>query len=947
MLLKDYIPSIDKKFKNFSFSGISFDSAKVKKDDIFFAIKGNNFDGNKFISDAIKKGSKIIISEKKRRGQINGILFIHTKNIRKLLAEVSFRIYKKIPKNLIAVTGTNGKSSIANFYYQILKFNNRKVASIGTLGVKSNKINYNLSNTTIDPLRLGKIFEKLKKEKIENVIIEASSHGLKQNRLDGLKFTTGIFTNLSQDHLDYHKNLRNYLKAKLYLFENLLKKSGNIITDHKIPEFLKIKRIAFNKGLRLHTINNDKKDFKILSHSFKGESQELKVKYKGITQKINLNLIGKIQLKNVLMAMIAALKSNIELRKILNVVPKLCSVEGRFEKIGKIKNQSKVILDYAHTPEALKTCLLNLKEQFPNKNINLLFGCGGNRDQNKRFKMGKIAEDNSNKIYLTDDNPRYENPNKIRNDIKNGIKRKKVIEIANRSKAILKAIEDLNSGEILLIAGKGHEKVQDIGKRKIYFSDKEIILKSIKKKNIFLSNNLKINILKEVSKNKKFKSSIILRHAQINSNDIKKNDIFFAIKGKKHDGNKFLKDSFKRGASLAVVNKIKNNYNKNRQIKVVDSLKFLTDISRIFRENINTKIIAITGSCGKTTLKELLGNSLKKISKVSISKKSFNNKYGVPLSLFNLNQNDDYGVLEVGMDKKGEIDYLSNIIRPDVSVITNINYAHAKNFKNINQIALAKSEIIQNTKPKGYVVLNADDKFFKLHKRIAKKNNLNIVSFGIQNPSSDIKLINLKRKGTNYQINIKLKDYKKNFLISNNFQNNILNTLAALAVMSIFMNIVNLSKSIFKNFQIPKGRGDFSKIKINNKCINLIDESYNSNPLSLKSAILNYSKINSLNSKKYILLGDMLELGMHSKKLHLSIVPILNQSKIDKVFVKGKNMSTIFKKLSKSKKGRVLFTKLEIIKLIKNDLNNNDYLMVKASNATGLNLIVKDLKRFN
>ena len=258
MLLKDYIPYIDKKFRKFSFSGISFKSSKVKKNNIFFAIKGNNIDGNNFISTAIKKGSRIIVSEKKIKKFQNGILFIQTKNIRKLLAEVSFKIYKKIPKNLIAVTGTNGKSSIANFYYQILKLNNKKVASIGTLGVKSNKININLSNTTIDPLQLGQILKKLKDQRIDNVIMEASSHGLKQNRLDGLKFSSGIFTNLSQDHLDYHKNLKNYLKAKLYLFENLLKKRGNIITDDEIPEFKKIKKISINKGLRLHTLNGKK-----------------------------------------------------------------------------------------------------------------------------------------------------------------------------------------------------------------------------------------------------------------------------------------------------------------------------------------------------------------------------------------------------------------------------------------------------------------------------------------------------------------------------------------------------------------------------------------------------------------------------------------------------------------------------------------------------------------
>ena len=242
MLLKDYIPNIKKKYSKTFFSGISFNSSNVKKDDIFFAIKGNNFDGNNFISHAIKKGSKIIISEKKIKER-NGVIIIHTKNVRKLLAKVSYKIYNKRPKNLIAVTGTNGKSSVSDFYNQILRLNNKKVASIGTLGVKSSSINHNLSNTTIDPINLGKILEKLKKKGIDNVIMEASSHGLKQNRLDGLLFNSGIFTNLSQDHLDYHKNLKNYLRAKLYLFENLIKKNGTVITDEKLPEFKKIQKV--------------------------------------------------------------------------------------------------------------------------------------------------------------------------------------------------------------------------------------------------------------------------------------------------------------------------------------------------------------------------------------------------------------------------------------------------------------------------------------------------------------------------------------------------------------------------------------------------------------------------------------------------------------------------------------------------------------------------------
>ena len=947
MLLGNYFTNIDNSKKKIFFSGISFNSKDIKKNNIFFAIKGNHFDGNKFISIAIKKGSKIIISEKRITNPQKDILFIHTKNIRKLLAEIAFKIYKNKPNNLIAVTGTNGKSSVSDFYFQLLKLNKIKVASIGTLGVKSKNIRRNLQNTTIDPIRMGQILSKLKSQKINNVIMEASSHGLTQHRLDGLKFSSGIFTNLSQDHLDYHKNFKEYFKAKQYLFENLIRKKGNVITDETLPEFKRIKKIAISRKLKLQVLNNSKNQFQILSHSYRGEKQILKIRYYNLTREINLNLIGKIQLKNILMAIIAAKNSNISLIKILNVLSQLKPIDGRLEKIGKIKNRSKVILDYAHTPDALRICLSNLKEQFPNKKIILLFGCGGNRDQNKRFKMGKIACDYSNEIYLTDDNPRFEDPRKIRDDIKKGIQDTSIKEIPDRKKAISEAIKNLNTGDILLVAGKGHEKTQDFGKKKIYFSDKKIILDCIKLKNTSLSKNFKINIIKEALKIKNKISLVKADKATINSKEVNKNDIFFAIKGKKNDGNKYIGEAFKNKASLVVVNKVQNKFNSKRQIKVRNTLKFMTEISKIFRQNIDTNIIAITGSCGKTTLKELLGNVLGKISSVSISPKSYNNKFGVPLSLLNLKHSDEFGVLEVGMDKKGEIDNLTNIIKPNVGLITNINYAHAKNFKNIKQIALAKAEIIKNILPNGFVVLNADDSFFKLHKKIAENNNINVISFGIKTKKANVKLFNIKKVKKAFKIKVKLNDKFKYFIISNNFQSNIYNILSALSVISIYKDVLKLNEKIFLDFRSPAGRGDHSTIKIGNKKINLIDESYNSNPLSLKSALKNYDNIDTKKYRKYLLLGDMMELGSHSKKLHQSIVPLINETNIDKVFVMGKMVREIFDNIVKVKRGRILENKSGIFELIKKDFNNNDYLMIKASNATGFNSIVNNLKGLN
>ena len=944
MLLKDYIPNVSKSYSKIFFSGISFNSSKVKKNNIFFAIKGNKLNGNRFIDDAIKKGAKVIVSENKITKKKNNIVFLNSSNVRKLLSQVSYKILNKKLKKLVAVTGTNGKSSIADFYYQILNLNFKKVASIGTIGIRHKNKKKLITNTTLDPIQLSSILKYLKKRKVEYVILEASSHGLEQNRLDGLLFDIGVFTNLSHDHLDYHKNMKNYLNAKLYLFKKLIKKNGNIVSDANIPQIKQIKNISEKKKLNLSLIFNKEKGIEVVSHRFKNEKQILEIMFKNKKFNFKLNLIGKIQLKNILMAVLAANKSGIKFEKIIKTLHKIKPVEGRLEKIGNIKNNSKVILDYAHTPEALELALLNLREQFPTSKINLVFGCGGNRDLKKRSIMGKIAEKYSDKIFLTDDNPRYENPSKIRNDIKKGIKRIKFQELSSRKKAIHEAVMSLNTGELLLVAGKGHEKIQDYGKKRLFFSDEEEILKSIKFKNKSLSTNLKLNIIREESKSK-LSNKLIIKNISINSKMIKKNDVFFAIKGEKLDGNRFVSEAMKKKSSLAIVNKFHKKYPLTKQIKVKNTLNFLTKCSSNFRENINAKIISITGSCGKTTLKEMIGSTLKKVSKTTHSPKSFNNKYGVPLSLFNLKQNDDFGVFEVGMDKKGEIDSLTKITKPDLGVITNISYAHSKNFKNIKKIAEAKGEIMNNIKKDGAVVLNMDDNFYDYHKNFALNKKLNVISFSIKNKSSMTKLIKIRKIKSKYELFINVSGLLVSFYCSNINKSHLYNILATLASINFFKDIRKLKKDTFLKFKIPNGRGDISKIRLKKKNFFLVDETYNSNPLSLKIALENFDKIEVNNSKKYLILGDMLELGKHSIKQHRLISKIINKTKINQVYVIGKYIKKTFNGLNSNKKAKILNNKLEIFNLIDKDLNNNDYLMIKGSNSTDLHKITKNLKQ--
>jgi len=941
MLLGEVLKNINKKYRKIKFNSIKFNSRDCKSNDIFFAIKGNNLDGKKYINNAIKNGAKIIISDLKLEGfDKKKILFIHNKNPRKMLSDASSRIYKLKPNNIIAVTGTNGKTSVTNFYKQILELNNRRVASIGTLGVLSKKYYSKTENTTLDPLSIHKILQILKKQKIDNVILEASSHGLEQHRLDNIKFKTALFTNLSRDHLDYHKNMKNYLNSKLVLFSKLLSLKGNIIFDEKIKQSKQLKFISNKRNLKKYTFGSLRSFIKITNIQKVNDENKIDFIIKKKRYSFKTSLIGKIQIKNLIFAIIAAYLSKLKISKILDSISKIKPVKGRFEKIGNLKNNSIVILDYAHTPIALETAILNVKEEFPLSKISLVFGCGGNRDKDKRSIMGAIAKKNCENIYVTDDNPRNEDPKLIRDHIKKGLEKKNFFEIPLRSKAISSAINNLNSGDVLIVAGKGHENFQE-SKKKKFFSDKLEILKGIKLKNKKLSKSIKVNILNETLGNKVINKKQFVSSVSINSKEIKNNSIFIGIKGKKYDGNKFAKEAVNNGAILAITNDRK--YKNSKIIFNNDPFKYFNKISSRYRKALNANTIAITGSAGKTSVKELTGFCLNKLEKTYFSKKSLNNKFGVPLSINEAPQSSKFLVLEVGMDKKGEINYLTKLIRPNLGLITNISYAHIKNFANLKQIARAKGEIINNIIFNGTMIVNMDDKYYKYFIDKSKKRDLKYFTFSKNNHEADITLLNESKYKNMIIFKIKIKGIVKSFLIPVELSNYKENILACLSIIINYFEVEKLKKNLFLDFRIPKSRGSLINYKKNSKKLIIVDESYNSNPLSVKFALKRFNSINVATPKKFLLIGNMLELGKHSKKLHIKIAKYINEAKVNKTYVFGKYTEHTFNKLKPQIKGRILKNHMDIYNLINKDLPNNSVLMVKGSNSTGLNKIIQKL----
>ena len=451
------------KYKNRNFS---INSKKVKKNDIFFAMEGSKQSGNLYSSEALSKGAYKVVTSKNTKNKN----YLIVKNVNKFLAEACSAKYKEKPKNIIAVTGTNGKSSVANFYFQILKNLKINSAAIGTLGIfYKNKVK-RTNLTTPDIITIHKELNFLKKNKIDNVCLEASSHGLHQNRLDGINFTAGIFTNFTQDHLDYHKNLKKYLQAKLSLFSSLLKKNTFAVLDTDIPEFSIINKICKKRKIKILSFGSRGNTIKLISHYYFGKKQIIKINFLNKIYNIKLDLIGDFQIKNVLAAILASYLSVKNPDQIINTLSKIKSATGRMQYVGN-KKKSAVVVDYAHTPDALKKSLQTLAKQF-NKKVDVVFGCGGDRDKGKRYKMGEIADQFASKIYLTNDNPRSENPISIIKQIKKGCSRSKII--LDRKMAIKSAINNLNTDSILLIAGKGHENYQIINNQKKYFSDQKV-----------------------------------------------------------------------------------------------------------------------------------------------------------------------------------------------------------------------------------------------------------------------------------------------------------------------------------------------------------------------------------------------------------------------------------------------------------------------------------------
>ncbi|MFC1804968.1 UDP-N-acetylmuramoyl-L-alanyl-D-glutamate--2,6-diaminopimelate ligase [Candidatus Omnitrophota bacterium] len=463
------------------FEGLSCDSKSVSGGYIFVAIKGTSFDGHDYIGDAIRRGAKLVVIQEGALTprDAEGVEFIVSNDTRQTLARLAAQFYGFPSKSLrvIGITGTNGKTTVSYLLESILKACGRSPGVIGTVNYRyKNKI-FPAGNTTPGAIKLQSMLAQMHRAGCDCAILEVSSHALDQERAGEIEFASGIFTNLSQDHLDYHLDMENYFRAKEKLFTGIPAANDRfIITNNDDPYG---RRIGESAQAKVVTYGIDSEaDFAARNISFDNVHTSFQIISGKEKYKINTELIGRHNVYNLTAAFAWAIEEGLDPEKLRGAIERFRSVPGRLERIVNNRGIS-VFVDYAHTEDALRSAILTLKE-LSHKRLILVFGCGGQRDKGKRPKMGQVASQLADQVMITDDNPRGEDPEEIINQIKKGFREKNYSVIRDRREAIEKAILLAEAGDILLVAGKGHEDVQIIGKKRIPFDDRKIIRECLK-----------------------------------------------------------------------------------------------------------------------------------------------------------------------------------------------------------------------------------------------------------------------------------------------------------------------------------------------------------------------------------------------------------------------------------------------------------------------------------
>jgi MurE/MurF fusion protein len=947
---------------------LTADSRQVKKGSVFVAVPGTKADGSLYVGDALKKGAVAIVAQSDLSPDVGDqAAFIQVPDARQALTDLALRFYPAQPDAVVAVTGTSGKSSVVDFTRQILIALGHQAASLGTIGVvKPDGATYG-SLTTPDPVSLHKTLDTLAREGITHLAMEASSHGLVQKRLDGVRLAAVGFTNLGRDHLDYHPTLEDYFIAKLRLFDSLARPGTlAIINVDDIEHAPRVLTCAVMHGLVPVEIGRRGRDLRLANVLREADGQVLDLVWKGIGYQVKLPLIGDFQASNALVALGFALALGADPAAAVATLATLKGVPGRMEPAGSI-NGASVLVDYAHKPDALAHVLDTLKPYAAGRLI-VVFGCGGDRDAGKRPLMGQIASAKADLVIVTDDNPRSEEPAAIRAAILAAAPGAQ--DVADRAEAIRTAIGLLEPGDILVVAGKGHETGQIVGDQVLPFSDHAVVAEAIAARR--KANKKPVKSRQSAPQSEPahpmetqsmaaplwtgeearmamgadrvgaLPASIL--GISIDSRTIQPGELYVAIKGDVHDGHAFVVQALEKGAAAALVAKAKlaELGGQGPFLAVDDPLEALIRLGLAARARNQGQIVAVTGSVGKTGTKEALQTVLGAQGLTHASVASFNNHWGVPLTLARFSRAARYGVFEIGMNHPFEILPLVGMVRPHVAMITTVAPVHLAHFQSVQGIADAKGEIFAGLEHGGTAILPADSPYadrLSAHARASRAGR--IITFG-ESEKADVRLIAASLKPDMSTVEASVFGMPVAYRLGSPGKHVVLNSLGVMAaVVALGADPAQAALS-FAQVKPPSGRGERMALRINNGTLHLIDESYNANPASMRAALDNLGRIDvGLRGRRIAVMGDMLELGPTGPDLHAGLSEAVEQNDIHQVFACGPLMRHLWEALPESRRGAYAGQSADLEVKLLNALRPDDVVTVKGSLGSKMGPIVK------
>ena len=964
--------------------GITCDSRQVVRGGLFIAVDGHTADGHDYIAQAFEKGAAAVLARKIPRGltREQALHIILSKDTRQDTAIAAANFFNHPSKDLVLVgiTGTNGKTSITWLLEQIYQTCGITCGVIGTVNIRYPGTTIDNPITTPNAVCLHKTMHDMKLAGVTHVIMEVSSHSLDQHRVEACDFNAAVFTNLTQDHLDYHDGLEDYFACKRTLFTRHLDPFGDGTRGKAVINIDNTygTRLADSLDLPVIRVSADHQA-QIRAIDTTDDIHGLKtiLDFSGVQTPMHSVLTGRFNLENILCAAGAALATDICPESIARGIAVLERIPGRLEKLSTELNRH-LFVDYAHTPDALESILTTLSLRAPARLITV-FGCGGDRDRTKRGPMGVIACKYSDIAIVTSDNPRTEAPDAIVDEIINGIRTQGVkqidlaesdackqgyIRMPDRAKALALAVQISKPRDIIVAAGKGHETYQVTNAGTIHFDDKEHLTLACTKaltpkpwELTDLSSALGCDARTVLGQKPVAQvDAMVFKGIGTDSRSISPDMVFLALTGERFDGHKFIPGLAENGISAFVV---RQGYldildlNQKRLMdngricffEVPDTRVALGHLARYHRMRSNARIAALTGSNGKTSTRKMAQDIFSQHHDTLATRGNLNNEIGLPLTLLRLAEIHEWAVVEMGMSNPGEISRLTAIARPDIALITNTHGSHMAGLGSLDNVARAKAEIFEGLNPGGTAILFSDDPRLEILVQKAQQNasKADIMRFGTQQSNNDVRLSQISATDHGIAFFLAMDGHTQHYTVPSPAIFMAFNAAAAAALAKAAgIDETDITQGL-EAFVPIKGRMNLRHL---DNGLHLIDDTYNANPSSMNQALKVLNRLAGSN-RGIAVLGDMLELGDQTQRHHQQVGHLVAALSPAKLLLFGTQVAQI--REGAREKGYpaariVMGSKQELEDTLKTTTKHETWVLIKGSRGMAMETLIPVLE---